>query len=174
MLPLLNPATSSSSIPAILQSFGSKSTPESPAEPIYAYSLAYAAPTRSAHLATGQGIIRTELDTGAMNTTRREDILQHWTASHGTDRGSIRRIPLAANPTGEGDEYVLATGLNKPGQLRLVRDSTTQTNSLWWTEKGQGSSSSTCLKLVDLYKFAEFIETTLPAYDQSCKNDDSL
>lgn len=76
----------------------------------------------------------------------------YWSASRGDDSGSIRRAPLNSS----GDEEVLVTGLNIPGQLRLVRDTSTQTNSLWWTEKGRWNTSPTALKLIDLSRLPEY------------------
>lgn len=216
----LRSLTASGTNASILQSFGTGSTP---AEPINAYSLAYTNITKSAYLATGQGIIRADLDTGhheiiipneqgdpitsvtispteaklyfstlitglikSANLNGSNIQLIHnasqgldfslpaytpanshaagllpdpnknwlyWSASRGgPDSGSIRRIPLH----GPGPEQILATGLNTPAQLRLVRDTTTQTNALWWAEKAPDAASPTALRLLDLYKFAEF------------------
>ncbi|KAH9880131.1 hypothetical protein J1614_002157 [Plenodomus biglobosus] len=214
----LRSLTASGTNASILQSFGTGSIP---AEPINAYSLAYTNITKSAYLATGQGIIRADLDTGhheiivpneqgdsitsvtispteaklyfstlttgliksanlngyniqiIHNASQGLDFSLpaftpanshaagllpdpdknwlYWSASRGPDSGSIRRIPLH----GPGPEQILATGLNMPAQLRLVRDTTTQTNALWWAEKARDSSSPLALRLLDLYKFAE-------------------
>ncbi|KAF2845993.1 hypothetical protein T440DRAFT_459074 [Plenodomus tracheiphilus IPT5] len=143
---------------SIIQSFGPDSTPDSPAEPISAHSIVYTNITDSAYLATGQGIIRAAVDTGdnelIISTHDADGDMGwlYWSASRGANEGSIRRAPL----TGMGVEEVLVAGLNMPGQLRLVRDTITRTNSLWWTEKGRWGSSSTSLKLIDLFRFAEY------------------
>lgn len=192
----------------ILRQFGPEITPGSSAEPILAKSLAYSPSTSSLYSATGQGIIRTDVDGSnpkvvvAQNSSqitsltvakkegklyygtlfdgliRRADLdglnvevvrnvsqginyspyfssaysyadgllvdddkgWLYWSASEGPDSGSVRRAPLHF----EGQEQVLASGINMPGQLRLVGD------SLYWTEKGRWSNSPTAIKRFDL------------------------
>ncbi|CAO2656187.1 Nn.00g049900.m01.CDS01 [Neocucurbitaria sp. VM-36] len=64
----------------------------------------------------------------------------YWSASQGPDDGSVRRAPLDY----KGHEQVLASGINMPGQLRLVGE------TLYWTEKGRWNTSPTAIKRFDL------------------------
>lgn len=59
----------------------------------------------------------------------------YWSASHGENDGSIRRVRL----TGDGEEEVLADGLNMPRQLRI------NSGMLYWCEKGRWLNSPTSL-----------------------------
>jgi hypothetical protein len=65
----------------------------------------------------------------------------YWSAVRGDDDGSIRRAPLNAN----GEEQVLASGIDLPGQIRIKGD------SLYWAERGQWSTSPTAIKYLDRY-----------------------
>lgn len=64
----------------------------------------------------------------------------YWSARRGDDDGSIRRVRLA----GDGEEEVLAAGLNMPGQLRISG------GMLYWAEKGRWLSSPTSLSRAEL------------------------
>ncbi|KAH7401515.1 hypothetical protein BKA66DRAFT_436647 [Pyrenochaeta sp. MPI-SDFR-AT-0127] len=66
----------------------------------------------------------------------------YWSSANGPDDGSVRRALLNS----EGEEQVLASGINVPGQLRLVRD----TNTLFWAERGRWNTSPTSIKRFDL------------------------
>lgn len=214
----------------ILQQYGPASAPGAPAEPIMASSLAYSTSTQFTFLATGTGIIRTNLrdeenilivkdkDAGPIASvvvsereqkvyfsTRYGGLIKradfdgsnvevvrnvsqginygsipsytpaksyadgilvdlekgwlYWSASRGTEGGSIRRAPL--NPTDDG-EQILANGLNMPGQLRLLRNKEQRSNGLWWAEKGRWSTSPTSIKVIDLSKLGEFPDPKSP------------
>ena len=63
----------------------------------------------------------------------------YWSSVKGEKDGSIRRVPL----NGGGEEQILATGIDKPGQLRIAGA------SLFWTERGSWSNSPTAIKYLD-------------------------
>jgi hypothetical protein len=63
----------------------------------------------------------------------------YWSAVHGDDDGSIRRAPL----NGEGEEQVLVSGINMPGQLRINGD------NFYWVERGRWNTSPTAIKYLD-------------------------
>ncbi|KAL1800292.1 hypothetical protein ACET3X_000634 [Alternaria dauci] len=65
----------------------------------------------------------------------------YWSSVRGVDDGSIRRVPLS----GLGEEQILASGIQTPGQIRVVKD------SLFWTEGGRQSDSPTAIKYLDRY-----------------------
>jgi hypothetical protein len=65
----------------------------------------------------------------------------YWSAVRGDDDGSIRRAPM----NGEGEEQILASGIDMPGQIRI------KGNSLYWAERGRWSSSPTAIKYLDRY-----------------------
>ncbi|KAF1843784.1 uncharacterized protein K460DRAFT_151125 [Cucurbitaria berberidis CBS 394.84] len=195
---------------SILQQFGPEYAPGSPALPIGAVSLAYSPSTSYLYAATGQGIIRTDVDGSnpklvipekpgqivSVTVAEREGKLYYgteyegliksadldgsnievvrnisqginwdgmssfmpanayaggilvddekgwlyWSASRALYDGSVLRAPLHS----EGQEQVLADGIDMPGQLRLVGD------ALYWAEKGRWSSSPTAIKWFDL------------------------
>lgn len=102
----------------------------------------------------------------------------YWSATRGSDDGSIRRTPIHPQ---SGEEQLIASGLSMPGQLRLVRDVRTRTNALWWTEKGRWNTSPTALKLVDLSKLSEVpasasvqLSTPVPILTMIQSNDSSI
>lgn len=66
----------------------------------------------------------------------------YWSASGGDNDGSVRRAALKSQ--GQEQEQVLASGINMPGQLRLIGD------TLYWAEKGRWSDSPTAIKRFDL------------------------
>lgn len=76
----------------------------------------------------------------------------YWSASNGPDDGSVRRTLLNS----EGEEQVLASSINVPGQIRLVKD----TNTLYWSERGRWNTSPTAIKRFDLSQLRNSSPTT--------------
>ncbi|KAH7558066.1 hypothetical protein BM1_05338 [Bipolaris maydis] len=67
------------------------------------------------------------------------DEARGWLYWSSASDGSIRRVLLS----GEGQEQVLVTGVDKPGQLRIAG------TSLFFAERGSWSSSPTAIKYLD-------------------------
>jgi hypothetical protein len=65
----------------------------------------------------------------------------YWSAVRGDDDGSIRRAPL----DGTGEEQILVSGINMPGQLRINGD------NFYWAERGRWSTSPTAIKYLNRY-----------------------
>jgi hypothetical protein len=65
----------------------------------------------------------------------------YWSSVRGESDGNIRRVPLR----GIGEEQILVSGINTPGQLRIVKD------SLFWAEGCRQSNSPTAIKFLDRY-----------------------
>lgn len=203
---------------ALLAQFGPESNATFLQEPVNAYSLAYSPSTSFLFSATGQGIIRTNLDgmeskvilndhDGGMGRitsvtvaekekkiyfgTLYEGMIKkanfdgtnievvrnvsqgidygispsyipayfypsglsvdeergflYWSAAQGDNDGSIRRAPL--QPSNQNHTQILATGINMPGQIRVVQD------SLYWAERGRWNTSPTAIKYLDRYLY---------------------
>ncbi|KAJ4365674.1 hypothetical protein N0V83_008294 [Neocucurbitaria cava] len=191
----------------IIQQLGPENNPD---QPIGAYSLAYSPSTSSLYSATGEGIIRTDIDGSNPKILITEDTIMsvtvaekegkiyystlteglikraeldgsnvevvrnvsqginlsygasytpayfyaggvlvdeekgwlYWSASGGEHDGSVRRAALKSQD--QEQEQVLASGINLPGQLRLVGD------TLFWAEIGRWGDSPTAIKRIDL------------------------
>ncbi|KAF1839581.1 hypothetical protein BDW02DRAFT_991 [Decorospora gaudefroyi] len=67
----------------------------------------------------------------------------YWSAARGDKDGSIRRAALKGTDGGEEQHQVLASGINMPGQVRIVG------GSLYWVERGRWSNSPTAIKYLD-------------------------
>ncbi|USP73223.1 uncharacterized protein yc1106_00497 [Curvularia clavata] len=67
------------------------------------------------------------------------DETRGWLYWSSVNDGSIRRVELS----GKGQEQVLVTGIDKPGQLRIAG------TSLFFVERGSWSSSPTAIKYLD-------------------------
>ncbi|KAF2821055.1 hypothetical protein CC86DRAFT_386605 [Ophiobolus disseminans] len=65
----------------------------------------------------------------------------YWSAAKGDNDGSIRRAPLQLSD--QDHTQILVTGINMPGQIRIVGD------SLLWAERGRWNNLPTAIKYLD-------------------------